>query len=143
MRKFGSNGIPETSEFIPELDQLFCALCDRPKSRLLPGERAIYDIYRVMGAVECNGLTWFWAAITTPAPVFRSFETAGASNVAEIIRESRWVAAVLKRGTTTSGHYQFNPHEDTALSEIEERLYESFIGLPTKLLAYAKQQKLL
>ena len=143
VRKHSANGIPEKSEFISELDDLVGILDLLPKARKSETQRAISAVYYMIGGIECNGLHCFWSATPTYVrEVKRGLKVVGADDVLSILNESAWARAIVKKGTDKHGQYSFSPEEDLRLDIIEDRLYASFVGLPTRLLAFANEQGL-
>ena len=143
VRKRSANGIPETAEFIRDLDDLAGSLDLLPKTHKTEAQRAISAVYSMIGGIECNGLHCFWDnSPTYIREVKRGLKVVGADNVLGILNESAWAEAVVKKGTDKHGHYSFTPEDELRLDIIEDRLYDSFVGLPTRLLAFAHEQGL-
>jgi hypothetical protein len=144
VRKQSANGIPETAEFISELNNLAVSLDLLPKVCKTEAQRAISAVYAMIGGIEGNGLHCFWdKSPTYIREVKRGLKVVGADNVLGILNESAWAEAVVKKGTDKHGHYHFTPDEELRLDIIEDRLYASFVGLPTRLLAFALEHGLL
>lgn len=140
MRKTNEYGISESSEFISELDDLFCDLCDR---ELLSREAvALIDVYDAIGIIEGDGLHQFWEGSDDPDQVIESFKLVGAVDVANLIASTSWMIAIINQGTDRDGQYKFNKNQDQEIRLIEESIYEKFIGLPTRLLVYAKSNNI-
>ena len=59
-----------------------------------------------------------------------------------ILNESSWAEVIVKKGTDKHGHYHFSPQEELRLDIIEDKLYASFVGLPTRLLGFAREHGL-
>lgn len=134
VRRHDANGIPELPEFIEELDSYFVGLALVPKSRMIEPQRAVSAVYSAMGGIGCNGLHCFWDnSPTYIREVKRGLKVVGAADVLGILKESEWAASIVRKGTNTHGHYQFTPDEELRLDIIEDRLYHSFVGLPTRL----------
>lgn len=81
-------GVPESSEYIEELDTIFCQLDEmsKGKARLSREERVILDVYSTIGHVEGDGLLSFWDSNTETVRVLESFRILGANEVAEVIK---------------------------------------------------------
>ena len=128
-------------EYIEELNSLCLALEKRGQQsgKLSRNEVAILDVYGTIGHVEGDGLDQFWVGCDDPDRALDSFRIVRASKVADAIEKSRWVIEVLERGTDSEGQYQFTKKEEQRLDKQEDRVYELFIGLPTKLMEFAKR----
>jgi len=140
MRKIDKNGIPITSEFIDELDTIFCLLDQRLQDgdQLSREEMAVIDVYDTIGHVEGDGLHQFWTGCDDPSRVLESFQLVGAEQVAKKIEETRWILEIIDKGVDSKGHYKFTKEEENRLDKSEELVYELFIGIPMRLFEYAK-----
>ncbi|MCB1275309.1 hypothetical protein [Prosthecobacter sp.] len=134
VRRHDANGIPELPESIDALSAYVSQLDDVPRSRLKKEQAAVLDVFSAMGGIGCNGLHCFWDNSSGLLKrVLRSFRVVGAEDVLGILKESEWAFEVVRRGTDAHGHYAFTPDEEHRLNIIEDRLYHSFVGLPTRL----------
>ena len=143
MRKTDEFGIPETAEFIDELDDICCSLEERSlDSKLSRREQALIDVYDTIGGVEGGGLHQFWTGFEDPESVLESLRLIGANEVSDAVGETNWAKTVIERGTDEEGQYSFSKEEEERLDKSEEKVYNLFIGLPTRLLAFAKQHQI-
>lgn len=144
MRKTNEHGIPESSEFIEELDTLFLQLDEKSQggTRLSREEYVILDVYLVIGSVEGDGLLSFWDSNDDIDRILESFRMLGANDVAGVINETKWVKDVISRGIGSGGYYKITETEEKSLAISEESLYELFNGLPTRLLQFAKENNI-
>ena len=134
VRRHDANGIPELPESIQALDDYVSDLDSSPRSRLTKEQAAVLDVFNTVGGIGCNGLHCFWDNSSGYLKrVLRAFRVVGAEDVLGILKESEWAFAVVSRGTDSHGHYPFTPEEEHRLNVIEDRLYHSFVGLPTRL----------
>lgn len=142
MRKTDKYGIPESAEYIEELDTLACQLeqKSRGSSQLSREEQVILDVYDAIGHIEGDGLLPFWDASNDIDRIQESFHILGANEVAAIINETLWVKDVIARGADPGGYYRITEAEEERLNVSEESIYELFIGIPTRLLCFAKEK---
>jgi len=141
MRKTDEYGIPESAEYIEELDTLACQLEQKSggTSQLSREEQVILDVYDAIGHIEGDGLLPFWDANNDVDQIQESFRMLGANEVAAIINETKWLKDVIARGEDPGGYYRITEAEEERLGESEESIYEHFIGIPTRLLRFAKE----
>jgi tetratricopeptide (TPR) repeat protein len=133
----------ETAEFIEELDEIFLALERKGyTAKLSRQEEAVNHVYGTIGAVEGDGLEGFWISWDSPDKVLESFRMVGEESVANAIEQSRWSVEVLNRGVDDVGLYRFTEDEDNRFRVIEAKVMELFIGVPTRLLKYAKDNSI-
>jgi len=134
VRRHDANGIPELPETVEALDAYLSELDSVPRSRLTKEQAAVLDVFNAMGGIGCNGLHCFWDnSAGFLKRTLRAFPIVGAEDVLAILRESEWAYNVVSRGTDSHGHYAFTPDEEHRLNVVEDRLYHSFVGLPTRL----------
>ncbi len=140
VRKRSASGIPDSAEFINELDDLVTHLEVLPKSQKTESQRVIVAVYSMIGGIECNGLHSFWAGSPTHIrEIKKGLKVVGAADVLSILNESSWAEGIVEKGTDKHGRCQFSPEEELRLDIMEDKLYASFVGLPTRLLAFARE----
>lgn len=104
------------SEFIEELDQIFCTLAYRVDegATLTRDEQVVVDIYGAMGHIAGDGIHQFWD---------------GTEHGDRVLEDDQ-------------GQYLFDPKEKAQLSKAQSRVYSLFRGLPTSLLAFCKERNI-
>ena len=124
-------------EFIKELDDLYKDLEGGLGLFSPRREKVIVDVYQAIGGIGGGGLESFWSADIPRKRMVKSFRVIGEHRIAEILKESKWIEKYFE------SKIEIDEKEMELIDELNAELWDGFIGIPTKLAAFAKRYDLM